>query len=123
MRQFIPRYYASQARKEKKRITNEILRLARSQGIRFLSRGEGEQWFEAEPEKVRVRIGQSLRYLRRQQIQQQLVEEEGREHQRLMNQEQQSEYKEEEQKSGTDLSSIIMVDDQFWALPDPRDSE
>ena len=65
--QYIPRYYSSKTRKEKKQITIEIVKLSQSRGVRFLRRTILNQWEEADVETIRVRVGQSIRYLHKVQ--------------------------------------------------------
>lgn len=65
VRQYVPQYHACRARKEKNRITHEIVQLAYSKGIRFLRRDMFDNWIEADAETIRVRVGQSLRYLKK----------------------------------------------------------
>ena len=67
--QYVPQYHASNSRKEKNRITHELVQLGYSKGIRFLRRDIYDQWSDADVETVRVRVGQSLRYLHKQQQQ------------------------------------------------------
>ena len=73
---YVPTYYATTSRKIKKQITWDIVSSSHAKGIRFLSRTNTEDWCEADEESVRVRVGQSLRYLYRQQ-QQELDQQQG----------------------------------------------
>lgn len=65
----VPQYHACLSRKDKNRITQEIVQLAYSKGIRFVKKDsvQIDKWVKADDETIRIRIGQSLRYLRNQQ--------------------------------------------------------